>query len=37
MQAETERALSETLGPNVFKTYHRYGGAWITDLAVTKQ
>ena len=32
IQAETERTLSQLLGPGVFSTYQEYGGDWIEGL-----
>ena len=33
MQAETEKSISATLGDQAFKTYQKYGGDWLSQLA----
>jgi hypothetical protein len=33
MQAETEKSISAVLGAQAFKTYQKYGGDWLSQLA----
>jgi len=32
LQAETERALRQAMGADVFDTYLRYGGGWVQEI-----
>jgi hypothetical protein len=33
MQAETEKSIAAALGARAFKTYQKYGGDWLSQLA----